>query len=318
MDRQTSYVVEPATVSLFVDVDKGTMSKYSGINGFLAFLLWITICVISAFLFAAFFYSFNPSWSKGPLSFFWLVLSIIVPSYSVNFLSNLKRKERAIEALTEKDRKTKLSEAIEVTDSLMKILESSLELKYRLNESRSEVNSALTSAIFEFKETAFGPFWDAVENAVQSLNVFRYCTDSLSNNHKKYYSLLNGRRHNFPPFPVMIDSIPDITPTLSEFRRIVRMGQTNFQFATIWEQRKTREVLIAGFQTLGEAVNNIGTVIESEIKNLKENMTTNIVNLTEEVNETRRTIDLHGDEQAKTLDEQTKMLDNIQRGRKPN
>ena len=44
--------------------------------------------------------------------------------------------------------------------------------------------------------------------------------------------------------------------------------QTKFEFANIWEHRKTQKILIAGFQTLEQAINNMKYEILSAINNL--------------------------------------------------
>ncbi len=88
------------------------------------------------------------------------------------------------------------------------------------------------------------------------------------------------------------------------------MGQTNFEFANIWEHRRTREVLIAGFHTLGEAVNNLTSVVDSSFYALQESLSTGVAKLVEEQIRTRETFD-------KRMVEQNRMLDNIQHDRKP-
>lgn len=88
------------------------------------------------------------------------------------------------------------------------------------------------------------------------------------------------------------------------------MGQTNFQFANIWEHRRTREVLIAGFRTLGEAINNLGATIEYSVSDLQRSISSDIANLVEEGIRTREAFD-------KRMVEQNRMLDNIQHHRKP-
>jgi hypothetical protein len=97
---------------------------------------------------------------------------------------------------------------------------------------------------------------------------------------------------------------------VNELRRIVRMGQTNFQFANIWEHRRTREVLIAGFRTLGEAINNLGTTIEYSISYLQQSVSTDMAKLIQEEIRSREALD-------KRLLEQNRMLDNLQHHREP-
>jgi hypothetical protein len=51
-------------------------------------------------------------------------------------------------------------------------------------------------------------------------------------------------------------------------RSIVRVAQKNFQFATIYEQRKTNQLLIGGFSTLAQAINDLGSRLESSLDEL--------------------------------------------------
>src|ERR1039457_979188 len=125
-----------------------------------------------------------------------------------------------------------------------------------------------------------------------------------------YYKGLNGRSHTFPAFPVNNANLPSPSSVMSEFRRIVRMGQTNFQFANIWTHRRTQKIMIAGFQTLGEAVNNLGSTVENAVFGLQQSVSSDVARLVQEEIKTRDTLD------SRML-EQNSMLDNIQRHRKP-
>lgn len=103
--------------------------------------------------------------------------------------------------------------------------------------------------------------------------------------------MLNDREHTFPVFPVQLNTIPDPSDEIEELRRIVRLGQTNFQFANIWEHRRTREVSIAGFRTLGEAVNDLGATIEYSISNLQQSVSSDLARVVDEQIKTRESLD---------------------------
>lgn len=163
----------------------------------------------------------------------------------------------------------------------------------------------LLRAQAEYNANAFAPFWDAVENAAIYLATFNDKAKILSANATDYYKLLQGKKHTFPVFPVNMRTIPDDVPVVNDLYRIVRLGQTNFQFANIWEHRRTRAVLISGFQTLGEAVNNLRGAITYSISNLRQSITTDVAKLVEEEIMTRDALD-------KRLVEQNQMLNNIQ------
>jgi hypothetical protein len=118
-------------------------------------------------------------------------------------------------------------------------------------------NNHIDNAIRDFEANAFGPFWDSVQEAVRALDAFRCSAKSASQSHEDYHSRLVGLNHTFPALPAFVDRLPNPLPTLRRLSEIVRKGQTDFHFATIWEQRRTREALIAGFNSWAEALSQI-------------------------------------------------------------
>lgn len=203
-----------------------------------------------------------------------------------------------------------VNEAARITSHAVALYKSSSDSFLSLPELLKRASESLDQAHSEYKHNAFGPFWDKVENAAGYLAAFNSKVAQLAQNADDYYASLKGRNHNFSSFPVRHESLPNPSSVIEEFNLLVRRGQTNFQFATIWEHRKTREALIAGFRTLGEAVNNLGVVIDNSISDLKSSISSDIAGLVEEQIMTRETIAEHAREQSS-------MLDNIQRRRKP-
>ena len=202
------------------------------------------------------------------------------------------------------------NEARYLTTSLMSTYDSSAVTAAELPQCLSRAANLLQRADQEYKDNAFSPFWDAVENAAQQLSAFNDKAKQLSKLSDTYYSGLNGKRHTFPSFPANSGNIPNPASVINELRRVVRMGQTNFQFANIWEHRRTREVMIAGFRTLGEAVNNLGSTVENAVYGLEQSISNDTARLVQEQIKTR-------DSQDRRLMEQNRMLDNIQHHRKP-
>lgn len=140
----------------------------------------------------------------------------------------------------------------------MHLYESSKKLVAELRENLDQATNWLQHAESEFRENAFDPFWVAVENGAKNLAGYNSKARTLSENANQYHLKLKDREHTFPVFPIQGKTIPDASFAAREFRRIVRMGQTGPTFAIIEQHRRTREVLIAGFRTLGDAVNNLG------------------------------------------------------------
>ncbi|MEW5766262.1 MAG: hypothetical protein AB1797_01375 [bacterium] len=193
----------------------------------------------------------------------------------------------------EVSRKRGLSELTteELAATLRRVLTNSLNLNNKINIALMDASVELSRAESEYHHNAFAPFWDAVENAAQDLNIAQTAIKDLAKNARLYYNILSNRRHTFPTFNVRLESIPDPMPLAEELRRIVRMGQTNFQFATIWEHRRTRECLIAGFRTLGEAINNLDQAIVSSIVDLRDSISSDLARVIEEHIATREAIE---------------------------
>lgn len=170
-----------------------------------------------------------------------------------------------LKAIKAEQRNMQLLEARDLTERATLALRSTRQLLPRLRDSLEEASNFLAVAEAEFRDRAFGPFWDAIEQAARRLSEFSEITRSLERNGATYTESLRGRQHTFPSFPISFSQLPNAGAVVSDFRRVVRLAQRDFQFATIWEQRKTREVLIAGFRTLGDAIDNVGTLVESAI-----------------------------------------------------
>src|ERR1035438_2530325 len=134
-------------------------------------------------------------------------------------------------------------------------------------------------------------------------------TQEISRAAAVYYRDLRGREHDFPHFPISAGNVPDASPETNQLRRVVRMGQTNFQFANIWEHRRTRDVMIAGFRTLGDAINNLESTVENSIANLESSFSSDVARVVEQGIEMRDLLD-------RRTKEQSRMLDNIQHRRR--
>lgn len=160
----------------------------------------------------------------------------------------------------------------------------------RLREAETWINQAT----HEYSERALAPFWEAVERAAERLALCNASAERLKAESERYYRLLSDKRHDFPQDPID-GPVPDPGATLAAFRAIVRKGQTDPQFAMIWELRATRKAIISGFSSFGEAVNNVALSLSSSLADLSAS-----------VSQEQR-------EGNKLLREQDRKLDDIQR-----
>lgn len=184
-----------------------------------------------------------------------------------------------------------------------------------VKELKTELDASLASlaqAREEFSSNAFGPFWDTVEKGALRLARFKVYVDQLSEDADKDEKILGHWEHSFPPFPVTRDLIPDATPVVHELQQVVRLGQTNYEFASIWEQRKTREVLIEGFDTLGQAIVELGSAITGSVSKLESRMASELAETRAAQEEVRKAIETHGKTQERLLEEQRDSLRRIE------
>ena len=297
-----------------VSIDSYEKANTKGLGGGLGCLVWGVIFL--AFYILIGFVGAAVVGSNSVVPFAGIA-AIIIASVGVAALTiTIKRSklERIEREKNEQAREAELhrvtSEATSLTSRLARIYETSAKLAIELPARLADASDWLRDAEGEYQANAYGPFWDAVENAALHLSDFNSKAKQLSKNAAEYYQDLSGRKHNFPAFPVQPGSIPDASAIVNDLRHIVRMGQTNFQFANIWEHRRTREVLIAGFHTLGEAINNLGSVLDDSIYGLRQSVSSDIATSVEEQIRTRESLD-------QRLLEQNRMLDNIQHHRIP-
>ncbi len=126
----------------------------------------------------------------------------------------------------------------------------------------------LNSSETEFQDGAFSPFWDSIERVMRKLGAVDGSIKLIADRSNQYKALTISYKGRPPPFPVDPASalrLGTANATAGRLQKIVRNAQRDFHFATIYEQRKTSEILIAGFTNLGEAIYGVGVRLEQSI-----------------------------------------------------
>lgn len=185
----------------------------------------------------------------------------------------------------------------------------------------------LDQAEKNFSENAFAPFWDSIQYAAMQLADFDNRSQKIEENSSKYENYIKKYEDKPPQFPLAHTSIKKltmVTTTAKRMQSIVRTAQRDFQFASIYEQRKTNQVLISGFTTLGQALDSMTWKITGSIDNLAGSVNSIHSTLSRHHDETMRAESgRHNEIKEIELDRATrekkvlKMLDNIQHRRKP-
>lgn len=137
----------------------------------------------------------------------------------------------------------------------------------------------------EFQQRAYSPFWDAVERAVDSISDFKRDIDSLTSTVVSYRRNLKGFKHNFPKSPIDMSRIPNADPLLDELRAVVRLGQTDHEFASIWELRNTRKKLVQELSLLGGGVDDFHMTLQHSVGELEKTLDTRTGEILREMRE---------------------------------
>lgn len=157
--------------------------------------------------------------------------------------------------------------------------------------------TCLIEAKGEFEERAFAPFWDAIEGATKSLASFHSTIQQIPSLEAQYSEMRRQIGGNLATLPTLRIPNPDFA--LKQLNDIVRKAQKDFQFSTIYEQRKTNELLRYGFQSLSDALNNISYSMEDTLSRV------------------HSVLYDHRNASAVHFQNVEEMLDNIQRRKRP-
>ena len=214
------------------------------------------------------------------------------------------------------------------------ICEESIALFESMPKHLRSAEQYLDQADVDFSDGAFAPFWDSIENAAKALGCFDEGVHHIKDNASHYTELLRKYEGTPPQFPLARKSVTKLgigTATAERMKAVVRTAQRNFQFATIYEQRRTNKILVAGFTSLAQALEQMTWQITASIDDLADS----VDGMTSTLNKSMHAIhsrigDIaertrqHHDEFMKEAAERAtrarkvlEMLDNIQRGRRP-
>ena len=147
---------------------------------------------------------------------------------------------------------------------------------------------ALDQSEREFGERAFAPFWDAIEVAANALASFNSDVRQIIANREQYHSIRQHIEGPATPFSVDLSLIPDATYVAERMAQIVRKAQKDFEFAVIYEQRKTNHLLTGGFSSLGHAIRSLSSTVQSSISDLRNAVTDQLSDLGTDIRDQSR------------------------------
>ena len=211
------------------------------------------------------------------VDFSWFILlCATIPVGLIMYKYYLVNYEKEYEERKDRDKKSIPIKAENSTKAAYQSIEAGKREIDLLASHLDMANHAIRVAEHEFSERAFGPFWDAVEASAVALGKYKQNLVSVKNSQAryKYHNELRGLNHNFPAWNEVVPLVPDPTKTAMHLRKMVRKGQTDFEFANIFEHRRTRQVLIEGYKQLGEALEGIEGSVLKKFEEVRRALTT--------------------------------------------
>ena len=192
-------------------------------------------------------------------------------------VSGLRRKAWYVKyAVREKQQKVyaKEQEQRDAMTTLLTVTKRAKETVTYLSQWLLHASQLLDRTDVHFQNNAFAPFWDDIEEAAKTLGGFEKMVNQLGSLQSAYAAAVpNLAPHeSHSGFPVCLDDLPNPASVAQRLTSAVYTAQSNFHFASIYEQRRTRQVMIEGFQNLGEAIDGIGDRITESIGTLRESM----------------------------------------------
>lgn len=245
------------------------------------------------------------------------ILAVGTVLYFLNRASK-KKAEREAAAAAEKQRFAEEQESYR--NQMANLGKSSLGLVETMPPHLANAETWLDRAEVEFADGAFAPFWDSVEKAAYTLAWIDKDVRQTKDNSTQYIELIGKCGGNPPEFPLESATIAKLgegtAATAERMRAIVRKGQRNFQFATIFEQRKTNQILIAGFTNLAHALDQMSNQISASIAGLSSSLD-HLRELAPAMEAIHQQLASDSETNRKHQGTIEEMLDNIQRRRKP-
>lgn len=241
------------------------------------------------------------------------IFGIIVLKIILAYRRNLKKEEaRRFQATldeAERQQQNELARRAEqksIRSHLATLNAESVKLAENLPKLIQAARTALDRAEYEFNDGAFIPFWDAIEIAATKLATVESGCEQIAANAKTYRQQLPHLDGPKPAFGLHNHALPDGKDVADRLQLVVRPALKNSDFSKIYLMCKQNKILVAGFSTLGETINELGNRLENSVSDVRD-----------ELEKTRMHMEEDTDAQREFEKKQLGMLDNIQRRKKP-
>jgi hypothetical protein len=217
------------------------------------FVLYVLVfsCIVSV-LFILF-----SSWTTYGALVLLILLSFIFISYTEAKDLATKKIKKEQEDLYNFNLNT-IKETDKLSKKLNLILEKSdLLVNDVIPNQKSHLETILSLLKYNFKDNALIPFWDNIESFIKNINSLNESITILDRNKQFYFKIIEETSNNFPKYFPNINKYKEIENLIKKFKNIKYEAFRKFEFASIWEQRKTQKIIALGFLTMKDAIDNM-------------------------------------------------------------
>ena len=266
---------------------------------------------------------------------YWYI-SLPLMAIGVWLYSKIKKQKEAAKRKAEEEAQLKRHKEQQEAfrQQMVDLGEQSLALFESIPEHLRTAEDHLDQAEIDFAEGVFAPFWDSIEKAARTLGHFDEGVRKINYGSSQYTGLTRQYDADPPGFPLSPQSVTKLTigaATAERMKRIVRTAQGNYQCASIYEQRKTNQILVAGFTNLAQAldemtwrittsIDGLASSVDSMGSTLNESILSihsRIGDIAEMTTKHHQTVSREASKRAARERKVVEMLDNIQRHRRP-
>lgn len=124
----------------------------------------------------------------------------------------------------------------------------------------------------ELNERAYSSFWDNVQRSSSALSACQDLLRGLARRFSEYSTPLRRRVHSFPLPPMALERLPNVAPIADELRSLARTGETDFQFATILEHKKTQLAILQSGASVSAAIGDLASGMRTSLSDIREEL----------------------------------------------
>jgi hypothetical protein len=187
------------------------------------------------------------------------ILALMLAAVASCLLNCCRGSRRSITAAQEKKG---IRVAADVTKRAFLCMDECRSVVENLGSACSQLGELIGRATEEFEAKAFSSFWDTVEQAGNITWKAKELLDELQKIKQSYSDALLGYQNTFPEIPYEAENLPELSGLLSQLRSAMRKAECSFEFAMIYEQRRTQNVLKDGIRGMVELQRQVDSSLD--------------------------------------------------------